>query len=464
MATSPSTRGTSTATTPWTRPPANPTTSHTYDTAGTYTVTLTVTDDEGTESALVGKSVTVFDPVVPPSDAFGALVFGYGPDLYWRLGEAAGTTAVDASASRNNGGINGTVDLGAPGALDGLSDTAYTFRKAGQGETGGHVVASQQVSDPSVYTVERGVPHRDDRGRQDHRLRQPAFRPVDQLRPSRLHAGRRHPCVRGLDRLCHHHRLHRVVQRRQVAPGGRHAVRRRHGAYVDGVLIGTDPQSNAQAYDGYWRIGGDNTWNSTSPFFVGDIDEAFVLGQALTETQVTELFTTANLVEINDPPVADFTVDVDGLTVSVDASGSTDDGTITDWTWDFGGPGTGDTTGESTTFTYDDAGTYTISLTVTDDNGQTSDAATSDVTVSAIPVADFTVDVDGLTVDRGRLRLHRRRQHHRLGVGLRRPRHRQHHRRDHHLHLRQRRHLHHRPHRHRRHGHRPARSWASPSP
>ena len=46
--------------------------------------------------------------------------------------------------------------------------------------------------------------------------------------------------------------------------------------YVDGQLAGTNPQTGAQAYDGYWRVGGDNTWGSTSPYFTGTIDEVAV--------------------------------------------------------------------------------------------------------------------------------------------------------------------------------------------
>ena len=30
--------------------------------------------------------------------------------------------------------------------------------------------------------------------------------------------------------------------------------------YVDGELVGTNPQTQAEGYTGYWKVGGDNTW------------------------------------------------------------------------------------------------------------------------------------------------------------------------------------------------------------
>ncbi len=82
----------------------------------------------------------------------------------------------------------------------------------------------------------------------------------------------------------------------------------------------------------------------------------------------------------NQSPAATFTSTTNGLDAAFDASGSTDpDGAIVSYAWDFGDgkTGTGSTPGHS----YAQAGTYTVKLTVTDDDGGTS-SHTAPVTVS----------------------------------------------------------------------------------
>ena len=78
--------------------------------------------------------------------------------------------------------------------------------------------------------------------------------------------------------------------------------------YVDGQLIGTNSSSSAQAYSGYWRVGGDNLngWNldpwgsdsqgTTQPhsyYFNGTIADVAVYPTALSATQVAAHYAAA---------------------------------------------------------------------------------------------------------------------------------------------------------------------------
>jgi len=73
----------------------------------------------------------------------------------------------------------------------------------------------------------------------------------------------------------------------------------------------------------------------------------------------------------NDPPTADAGGPYEGyagVELTFNGSGSTDDGTITSYEWDFGDETTG--TGVSSTHTYTDTGNYNVTLTVTDNGGK----------------------------------------------------------------------------------------------
>src|SRR3954453_21383926 len=95
--------------------------------------------------------------------------------------------------------------------------------------------------------------------------------------------------------------------------------------YVDGVLVGTNPQTQAQDYTGYWRVGGDTTWGgNSSNYFAGSIDEVAVYSSALSTSDVVSHFKAGGGSLPNQAPAAAFTSSSTGLKASFDAAGSTD--------------------------------------------------------------------------------------------------------------------------------------------
>ncbi|MDH3294493.1 MAG: tandem-95 repeat protein, partial [Acidimicrobiia bacterium] len=113
---------------------------------------------------------------------------------------------------------------------------------------------------------------------------------------------------------------------------------------------------------------------------------------------------TITVLSVNDPPVADaggLYTGTAGSEVLFDGSGSTDpDGSIVAWEWNFGDDKTA--TGETPTNVYGAAGSYTVTLTVTDNDGATAtDTTTAEISEvpNVAPAAaddEYTTDEDTL--------------------------------------------------------------------
>jgi PKD repeat protein len=83
---------------------------------------------------------------------------------------------------------------------------------------------------------------------------------------------------------------------------------------------------------------------------------------------------------VNDPPTASFTYSATNLAVSFTDTSTDTDGSIDSWGWNFGDGAT--STAQNPAHTYAAGGTYTVSLTVTD-NGGASDTTSRAITVSS---------------------------------------------------------------------------------
>lgn len=106
---------------------------------------------------------------------------------------------------------------------------------------------------------------------------------------------------------------------------------------------------------------------------------------------------TASITLPNEAPDATFSISCTDLSCSVDAGASSDpDGNVVDWSWNFGDGH--EASGQSASHTYDNNGSYTLRLVVTDDDGAT-DSFQRDVSVEKPaegPVASFSVSCDEL--------------------------------------------------------------------
>ena len=173
-------------------------------------------------------------------------------------------------------------------------------------------------------------------------------------------------------------------------------------ATLQGNLTGLGDYDSATVYFQYWvegQKGSTLSWWTGSTFSSTGAFDADVTGLAPDTTYAFQAYAqsdggkwtagnvgtlTTTAAGTNQPPTASFSVNESsptaGQPVSFDASASGDtDGSVASYEWTLGDGTTA--AGVTATHAYDSAGTYTVALTVTDDDGAT-DTATQTLTVT----------------------------------------------------------------------------------
>ena len=320
-----------------------------------------------------------------PADAYGKQVYDDSPSLYWRLGESAGaTTVADSSQSRSPGNVFNGVTFGA--SSDVAPGTAASFNG-----TDGTISSDRSYTSPATYSEEvwfnttttdggKLIGFGDQRSGLSSNYDRHVYMENSGQLTFGVWTGQASTITS--PQSYNDGAWHQMVATQDGTDGMK--------LYVDGALVGTNPQTQAQPYSGFWRVGGDTSWGGNSPFFRGKLDEAAVYPTALSLAQVRAHYQ-ASGASTNASPVAAFTSSCTDRDCYLDGSTSSDpDGTVSAWTWDFG-DGAAAGSGATTPHTYATDGTYTVKLTVTDDRGA-KDTVSHQVVVksNAKPVAAFT--------------------------------------------------------------------------
>jgi PKD repeat protein len=154
-----------------------------------------------------------------------------------------------------------------------------------------------------------------------------------------------------------------------------------------------DPDGVIVSY--FWDFGdGNNASDMTVNHQYAD-DGTYTVTLAVTDNDNLTGSDTATKIVENRPPVASFTQSVEDVKTSkstrFDAGLSYDpDGTIESYFWDFG-DGT-NATGVEVIHSYEDDGSYTVTLTVTDDDGATNSKNITKTVLNRPPIASFTAN------------------------------------------------------------------------
>ncbi len=338
---------------------------HGYATAGTYAVSLVVTDNRGGQSTAWTGSVTVTAPNAPAissvASAHSYAASGTSPSLTVPAGVQAGDTEL-LYVSTNNVGITGT-----PAGLTGWTQIA---------QQASSTVLQTTVFERSASATDSGtavtVPLSASAGTA---LQLVVYRSVGSATPVVASAQ---------DSATATH----VAPAVTVSAGG---------SWV--VNSWTDKSSTTSAWTLPAAVTGRDTVIGTGggrvTSAVADSGAAVASGTypAQTATVTGGASGKGETISIvlkpaapNILPTASATTSCTDATCTFDGSASSDtDGTVQSYAWDFGDTTSG--TGKTTSHTYTASGTYNVALTVTDDQGGVSTAWTGTVSVTVPAVA-----------------------------------------------------------------------------
>ena len=211
-----------------------------------------------------------------------------GAAHYWRLGEPSGATAFDWTGFED-ATLSGGLSQGAPGAINGDTDAATTF----DGNTG-NAVDPNAIVGPNTFTEEAWIRTTSTSGGK--------IIGFGDQQTGNSSSYDRHLYLDASGKVyfgVYNNGLYTTQSKAAVNDGQWHHIVGTLGStgmtlYVDGRKVGTNGSTTAaQAYTGYWRIGGDNLngWGADGAYFNGDIDDVAVYTSALSTDQVTKHYT-----------------------------------------------------------------------------------------------------------------------------------------------------------------------------
>src|SRR5207244_715245 len=304
--------------------------SHTYSAGGSYTVTLTVTDNQGAQNT-VTHSVAPSQPNQPPTAAF-----------------TASCPTLTCSFTDQSSDPDGTIatwrwDFGDGSAAGTTRNPSHTYSAGGSYTVTLTVTDNQGAQNSVTHSVAPSQPN------------QPPTAAFTASCPTLT---------------C---------------------------SFSD---QSSDPDGTIATWQ--WTFG-DGTTGSTAqnPSHTYSAAGSYTVTLTVKDNQNASSSPVSHTVQVtapNQPPSAAFTSSCNGLACSFSDQSSDPDGSVTSWQWTFG-DGTTGSTAQNPSHTYSAAGSYTVTLTVKDNQNASSSPVSHTVQVTAPnqpPSAAFTSSCNGL--------------------------------------------------------------------
>ncbi|HET7901327.1 MAG TPA: Ig-like domain-containing protein, partial [Candidatus Nanopelagicales bacterium] len=265
--------------------------------------TVDAIETNGTQAS--AKSPSTGTVRISAATAYQTAVDADSPSFFWKLGEPAGPVAVDASAGGSSGAYSGTLTYGQAGPIPGDATGVTTNGVDG-------IVVSNPVSGPSTYSVEAWFKTTSTTGGKIVGFGNRAAGLDFSGNPAVSSNYDKHVYMTNDGRIVfgvYNGGFDTLYSPTALNDGQWHHVVATQGAagmalYVDATRVGRNGVTTNQAYDGYWRVGGDNlgAWpdQPSSNFFAGTIADVAVYPTAITTTQVRAHWTASGRVA---PPI-----------------------------------------------------------------------------------------------------------------------------------------------------------------
>jgi len=378
--------------------------SHTYNSAGTYTVTLTATNVCGSDVETKVDYITVTEPPVPPTAAFsGTPTSGCAPldvsftdestgditSWSWDFGDG-GTSTVQSPSHTYNAAGNYTVELTVTGPggsdtetrIDYITVTAAPVADFSGSPTSGTEPLTVDFTDlstnnPTSWSWDFGDGGTSTVQNPSHEYTTAGTYTVELTATN--------ACGSDVET-----KVDYITVNPCNAPVADFVGSPTSGDYPLNVDFTDLSTNDPTGWD--WDFGDGGSSTAKNPSHTYNAAGTYTVTLTATNVCGSDVETKVDYITVTEPPVppiAAFSGTPTSGCAPLDVS-FTDESTgdITSWSWDFGDGGT--STVQNPSHTYNAAGDYTVELTVTGPGGSDTETRVDYITVMAAPVANFS--------------------------------------------------------------------------